>query len=257
VTAGPAAPPLVWLPEDAAEPPGLAGVRQVLCVFAHPDDVDFAAAGTVAALTARGVRVTYCLVTDGQQGGYDPAVSRTEMAAVRRREQAAAARAVGVSELTFLGRADGSLQPDLPLRRAITEVLRTVRPDLVLTHNPMRNLERIYSSHPDHLACGEATLAAIYPDARNRFCYPDLGLEPWEVPRALLIGNDAPNYYVDVTARLAQKRTALLAHESQRPGIGAEADVDGFLAGMLRPNARAAGLPDGRSAEAFRLIATS
>ena len=250
-------PPLVWQPDDAAEPPGLAGVRRVLCVFAHPDDVDFAAAGTVAALTARGVRVIYCLATDGQQGGYDPTVSRTEMAAIRRREQAVAAEAVGVGELTFLGYPDGSLQPDLALRRAITAVLRAERPDLVITHNPMRNLERIYSSHPDHLACGEATLAAVYPDARNRFCYPDLGLEPWEVPRALLIGNDAPNYYVDVTTRLAAKRAALLAHVSQRPGIGAEADVDGFLAGMLGPNARAAGLPGGRFAEGFRLIATS
>jgi LmbE family N-acetylglucosaminyl deacetylase len=253
----PADSPLVWQPDETPEPPGLANVERVLCVFAHPDDVDFAAAGTVAALTARGVRVAYCLATDGQQGGYDPAVSRADMAAIRRREQAAAARAVGVSELTFLGHADGSLQPDLQLRRAITAVLRTVRPELVLTHNPVRNLERIHSSHPDHLACGEATLAAIYPDARNRFCYPDLGLEPWEVPRALLIGNEAPNYYVDVTTRLAQKRAALLAHASQRPGIGAGADVEGFLAAMLRPNARAAGLPDGRFAEAFRLIATS
>lgn len=249
--------PLVWQPAESAEPPGLPALERVLCVFAHPDDVDFAAAGTVAALTARGTHVAYCLATDGQQGGYDPAVSRTEMAATRRREQAAAAAAVGVAELTFLGYPDGSLQPDLALRRAITAVLRTVRPNLVLTHSPVRNLERIYSSHPDHLACGEATLAAVYPDARNRFCYPDLGLEPWEVPRVLLIGNEAPNYYVDVTGQLAAKRAALLAHVSQRPGLGAEADVDGFLAGMLRPNARAAGLPDGRFAEAFRLIATS
>lgn len=248
---------LVWQPDEAAEPPGLAGVERVLCVMAHPDDVDFAAAGTVAALTARGVRVAYCLVTDGQLGGYDPAVSRTEMAATRRQEQTVAARTVGVTELTFLGLPDGSLQLDVALRKAITAVLRTVRPDLVLTHNPVRNLERIYSSHPDHLACGEATLAAVYPDARNQFCYPDLDLEPWEVPRALLFGNDAPNYYVDVTTRLEQKRTALLAHASQRPGAGASAGIDGFLAAMLGSNARAAGLPDGRLAEGFRLIATS
>jgi len=248
---------LIWQPDAAAEPPGLANVQRVLCVLAHPDDVDFAAAGTVAALTARGVRVSYCLVTDGQLGGYDPTVSRTEMAATRRQEQADAARAVGVTELTFLGRQDGSLEPDLDLRRAITAVLRTVRPDLVLTHNPVRNLERIYSSHPDHLACGEATLAAVYPAARNPFCYPDLGFEPWEVPQALLIGNDAPNYYVDVTAQLEQKRAALLAHASQRPGMGAGAEIDGFLAAMLGANARAAGLPDGRLAEGFRLIATS
>ncbi|HJQ01834.1 MAG TPA: PIG-L deacetylase family protein [Jatrophihabitans sp.] len=245
----------VWQPAAAASSE-IAELSTVLCVMAHPDDVDFAAAGTVAALTAQGVAVSYCVLTDGEQGGYDPTVSRTEMAAIRRREQVLAAKAVGVSEVTFLGWPDGSVQPTLELRKAICAVLRMVRPDLVITHSPSRNLDRIYSSHPDHLACGEATLAAVYPDARNQFCYPELNLQPHLVSRAWLIGNDAPDFYVDVTDYVPAKRAALLAHASQRPGISADGEVDRFLQTMLQANAERCRLPSGRSAESFRSIAT-
>src|SRR5438067_2020759 len=101
-----------------------AQLSRVLCVLAHPDDVDFAAAGTVATLTERGVAVSYCLVTDGTLGGYDPTVKRSDMATIRRAEQTTAAGIVGVTELVFLGLQDGSVQVTIELRRAITEVIR-------------------------------------------------------------------------------------------------------------------------------------
>ncbi len=161
----------------------------VLCVVAHPDDVDFGIAGTTTTLTAAGHRVVYCLVTSGQAGGSDPSVSRSDMATLREAEQRAAAEVVGVSELHFLGFPDGAVIASLELRKAIARVIRQVRPDRVITQSPIRILDRMYSSHPDHLATGEATLNAIYPDARNQFAFPELlndeGLEPHAVPEVL------------------------------------------------------------------------
>ena len=139
-------------------------VERVLVITAHPDDVDFGAAGTVAVLTDRGVAVTYCIVTDGDAGGFDEDVPRATMASIRRDEQTRAAKEVGVSHLIFLGEPDGRLQPDLDLRLRLSRVIRQVCPDLVITQHPVRNLARIHASHPDHLAVGEAALCAVFPD---------------------------------------------------------------------------------------------
>src|SRR6185437_10415022 len=99
----------LWSPED--------GVRRVLVVTAHPDDVDFGSAGTVAAFTDAGLEVTYCIVTNGEAGGSDRALSRSEMAALRQDEQRAAAALVGVSDVRFLGHPDGRVQATFDLRR--------------------------------------------------------------------------------------------------------------------------------------------
>ena len=158
-------------------------------VTAHPDDVDFGAAGTVAAFTAAGVEVTYCIVTDGDAGGSDRPMPRVEMAALRQDEQRAAAAVVGVSDVRFLGHPDGMVQATLELRRDISRVIRQVRPERVITQSPERNWDAIFASHPDHLAAGEAAVCAVYPDARNPFAHPELldeeGLEPWSVARAV------------------------------------------------------------------------
>lgn len=144
-------------------------IDRLLVVMAHPDDVDFGSAGTMATLTALGVHVTYCLVTDGDAGGSDRSITRTEMASMRRKEQTAAAAVVGVHDLVFLGHPDGRVVADLALRRDISRVIRQVRPQVVLCQSPDRNLDRIFASHPDHLAAGEAALCAVYPDSRNPF----------------------------------------------------------------------------------------
>src|SRR6476620_3332538 len=159
-------------------------VGRALVITAHPDDVDFGAAGTVANLTDRGVEVTYCLVTDGDAGGFDDTIPRPEMAMMRREEQTRAAKEVGVEELMFLGFADGRVQPDLQLRAALSRAIRIARPQVVITQSPHLDLTRIYGSHPDHVATGQAAIAAVYPDARNPFAHPELlteGLEPWAV----------------------------------------------------------------------------
>jgi LmbE family N-acetylglucosaminyl deacetylase len=232
-------------------------IERALVVTAHPDDVDFGAAGTVAMLTDAGVDVTYCLVTDGEAGGSDRSVSRADMAALRRQEQTAAAKHVGVTELRFLGRPDGRVEADLGLRLAISRVIRQVRPQLVIGQSPQRVLERIVGSHPDHLATGEATLCAIYPDARNPFAFPELladeALEPWSVGEVWVMAfAGAPGAdSIEITAQLERKIAALLSHESQHANPAAMAEM---VRSWATANARAAGLPEGAAAEVFRVI---
>ena len=133
---------------------------RALVVTAHPDDVDFGAAGTVASWVAQGTRVTYCIVTDGDAGGFDPAVPRSEIPRIRRAEQVAAARILGVEDVRFLGYRDGELEVTQGLRRDISRIIREVRPERMLIQSPDRNWNRLQSSHPDHLAAGEAAIAA-------------------------------------------------------------------------------------------------
>src|SRR4029079_13620422 len=140
-------------------------VERALCVAAHPDDLDFGSAGTVAKWTSAGTNVTYCILTDGDAGGFDPDMSREETRSLRQAEQRAAANAVGVTDVRFLGYPDGRVEFSLELRRDLSRVIRQVRPRRVVTQPPERNHERIYASHPDHLATGEAALCAVYPDA--------------------------------------------------------------------------------------------
>jgi LmbE family N-acetylglucosaminyl deacetylase len=231
-------------------------VERILVVSAHPDDVDFGAAGSVAVWTDQGIDVSYCIVTDGEAGGSDPSVSRAEMAAIRRSEQLAAAECVGVSDVRFLGFPDGRVQATIELRRDISRVIRQVRPDRVVCQSPQRNFQRIYASHPDHLAAGEATLCAVYPDARNLFAHPELmeeGLEPWTVPEVWMMVGAETNEYVDTTAVIDRKVKALLSHVSQM----ADADaIDNLIREWGASIAKAAGLPEGSYAEAFQRIET-
>jgi LmbE family N-acetylglucosaminyl deacetylase len=244
--------------DDRVPHVGGAPLERALVVTAHPDDVDFSAGGTVAAWTTAGVSVSYCICTDGDAGGFDPSVPRGEIGGIRRAEQTAAARILGVDDLHWLGFPDGALAADLDLRRAISRVIRVVRPQLVVTEHPNRTFESVYGDHPDHLAAGEAALCAVYPDARNPFAFPELeaaGLAAHTVAEVWLVGGPAPDRVIDVTDQLERKATALRAHVSQ------ETDRDARLLPMLRGwmggTARAGGLPDGRLAEAFRRLVTA
>ena len=230
---------------------------RILVVTAHPDDVDFGAAGSVATWTARGVEVSYCIATDGDAGGSDHSITRAEMAAIRREEQLAAARAVGVDDVTFLGFADGRVTPSLELRAAISRVIRRIRPDRVIAQSPERNWERIYASHPDHLATAEAAACAVYPDARNPFAFPELleeGLEPHTVPELWIMATERANRVVDATDVYPRKLAALKSHVSQ---VGDGEHLDELLRGWMSGTALAAGLPDGRLAEAFHVVQTA
>ena len=230
-------------------------VQRALVICAHPDDVDFGAAGTVATWTEAGIDVAYCIVTDGDAGGFDPSVPRAEIPSIRRTEQTAAAKAVGVSDIAFLGYPDGRLVTSLELRRDLAREIRRFRPQRVVCPSPERNWQRIFASHPDHLAAGEAALAAVYPDARNPFAHPELladGYEPWTVLEVWMMAPPVRNRWVDVTDVLSRKADALRNHVSQHT------DADGRLEERMRGwgalVAEEAGFADGRLAEGFFAI---
>lgn len=199
---------LEWLPE------------RVLCVCAHPDDSEFGFGATVARLTSEGSEVTYVVVTDGSQGGEDPTIPDAELAVIRESEQRAAAEVLGVRDVRFLGLPDGRVVPDLSLRRLIVREIRRARPQLVLTQSPARALVsgRIGVDHPDHLAVGEVTLEAVYPDARNPRAFRDLladGLEPVRVEEVWIAAPGGGDHLVDVSGFVDKKLEALACHKSQ------------------------------------------
>lgn len=236
--------------------PALTDVSRALAVFAHPDDVDFGAAGTVAGWVAEGIEVSYLVVTHGDAGGFDD-TPREQIPGIREREQRAAAAAVGVERVEFLdGYADGTLTTTLGLRRDIAAAIRRHRPDRVLTNSPLRRWERLSGpSHPDHLATGEAATCAIYPDARNPFAFPELleqGLAPWVVREVWYAGGPDPDHVVDVTDQFDRKVAALGAHASQT----AHFDHAEWIRERLTTVAESAGLPLGRLAEAFTVLRT-
>ena len=225
---------------------------RALVVTAHPDDVDFGAAGTVASWIAQGTEVTYCIVTDGDAGGFDPDVPRSEIPRIRRAEQVAAGKVLGVSDVRFLGYRDGELEVSQGLRRDISRVIRQVRPERMLIQSPERNWARIPASHPDHMAAGEGAIFAIYPDARNPFAHPSLladeGLDAWTVNDVWVMGAPEPNHVVDVTEQVELKLAALRAHESQTAHMD---DLEDRIRSWMTMAAERGGLPEGRLAEAF------
>lgn len=232
-----------------------ADVTRVLVVTAHPDDVDFGASGTIAGWTDRGIEVTYCIVTDGDAGGFDPDVPRSEIPGIRRAEQVAAAAAVGVTDVRFLGYRDGELTVSHGLRRDISRVIRQVRPQRMLVQTPERNWERVPASHPDHMAAGEAAMQAVYPDARNPFAHPSLlddeGLDAWSVPEVWVMAHPTLTHYVDITDAFPRKIAALRAHESQTAHME---DLEGFIRGWAARAGGLAGFGEGRLAEGFFIV---
>lgn len=225
---------------------------RALAVLAHPDDIDFNAAGTVAKWVKDGLQVTYLLVTSGDAGGFG-SVPRNEIASTRRREQIEAARIVGVTDVRFLeGYPDGKVQVTEDLVRDIVRVIRDVRPHRVMSMSAERDWYHIHQGHPDHLAVGEATARAVYPAARNPFAFPELAanenLQSWTVEELWIQAHPRPNHAEDIADQIELKTRAVLAHTSQHP------NPDGIAEALLRrmhDNAQSMGLPQERIVETF------
>jgi LmbE family N-acetylglucosaminyl deacetylase len=231
-------------------------VERILLVTAHPDDVDFGSAGSVARWTDAGTEVAYCICTNGEAGGFDASVPRATMAEIRQAEQRAAAKVVGVTDVTFLGYPDGRLETTIALRRDISRVIRRVRPQRVVSQSPERNFQRMYASHPDHLAAGAATMAAVYPDSRNEFAHPELleeGFEAWSVAEMYLVTPDTPDVFVDITDTFDRKLDALRSHATQMTDLEG---LDARIRGWNAANAQLGGLAEGRLAESYLRIDT-
>jgi LmbE family N-acetylglucosaminyl deacetylase len=231
-------------------------IKRVLVVMAHPDDCDFGAGGTIAQWTSQGIEVSYCIITNGDQGGEESGIPVEEMAKVRQQEQRDAGKALGVTQITYLNYRDGWLMPSIELRKEIVKAIRIAKPDRMVVQSPERNWERIYSSHPDHLAAGETAIQAVYPDSRNPFAFPELkaaGLEPWRVREVWITGSPTPNHFVDITETFSKKMAALHAHVSQ---TAHNKELENMVRSWGERNAEAQGLAQGRVAEIFKVIST-
>ena len=227
--------------------------RRAMVIAAHPDDIEFVVAGTVAKWVRAGTEVMYVLATSGDAGSHEPGATREGVAQVREAEQRAAGRVVGVTDVVFLGYRDGEVEPTLALRRDLVREIRRFRPDTVICYDPTRLLvgDR-YINHPDHRAVGQAALDAVAPTAAMPLAFAELheeGLEPHRVKDVLIASTMEPNAWIDISDTIELKIEALRQHASQF--------TDGWDPGeMLREwaveSGEAVGVP---YAEAYRRIA--
>jgi LmbE family N-acetylglucosaminyl deacetylase len=235
---------------DANQPNG---IRRVLGVFAHPDDPEFFAGATFARWAAEGAEITFLMATSGDKGSADPEMTHQRLMEIREEEERRAAAVLGVKEVIFLRYRDGELEPSLNLRRDIVRAIRQKKPDIVVTTDPMNWYSETSVNHPDHRAIGEATLAAVYPTARDRLNFLEMerdeGLEVHKATQLYIAGATRPNKKVDVTQHIETQINALREHKSQIK------DMD-ELAQRLRERKRDPESPDDapRHIESFHVV---
>ena len=192
---------------------------RVLCVVAHPDDVEYGSSSAVAAWTASGVEVAYLLLTRGEAGMEVSPPAQT--ADLRMREQVTGSAAVGVSQVEFLTYPDGVLVYSLEMRRDIARAVRAFRPDALLVG--CWDVEFVAGlNQADHRVAGLAAVDALR-DAGNRWVFPELideGLDPWATRWLLVAGHPLPTHGVDVTGEAVERGIASLeAHREYLAGI--------------------------------------
>ncbi len=223
----------------------------LMVIAPHPDDSEFGIAGTVARLTKEGKKVVYVICTNGDKGTSDRKIKPGELAKIREKEQRAAAKLLGVSEVVFLGYPDGGLEDTPAFRGELVRLIRKYRPDIVMTHDPYRR----YMGHHDHRITGIVTLDAIFPYARDHLFYPEHkaeGLKPHKVREVYLLGSEEPDTFVDISETFALKMKAVSCHVSQ---VGEHSDDWENWVKQRAERAAAVGQSRGIPlAEAFRRI---
>ena len=225
-----------------------------MVVVAHADDAEYGCSGTVAKLCSEGWEMVYVLCTDGSKGTADREVTPEELVRNRRQEQINAGKVLGLKDIVFLDHEDSMLQPTLELRRDIAREIRRYRPDIVISPYPTRNLDGGWGvGHPDHLAAGEATLAAVFPAARDHMTFPELleaGFEPHKVAEVWIMSHPEPDLWIDVSDHIDTSAKALMQHATQLAGR-TEEDTNKSMREWRRKSAFGKGM---QYAEAFKRI---
>lgn len=195
-----------------------AGPR-ILVICAHPDDVDFGCAGTLAKWAQGGAEIFYTICTSGEKGTDDPTIPNHALALTRENEQRAAAKVVGVKDVIYLRKPDGELQYSLEFRGEVVRSIRQFQPDIVFTHDPAnRAFDNQYMFHSDHRVVGELAFDAVYPAALNRNYYPGHlaeGLSPHAVAEMYFFATGKPDTWIDISSTIETKIQALGCHRSQ------------------------------------------
>ena len=195
--------------------PKIEECQRILCVQPHPDDTDIGAGATIAKLVRLGAEVIYLTVTDDSAGTQDPALGLDKLAAIRRQEQEAAARELGVKEVRWLGYPDAGDYSSYSVRLDIIRAIRELRPDLLMTVDPYLP----YESHPDHLICGQAAAAAVllynFVNIKSDPAI-DVSFRPYPIRGIAYYHTAYPNTYVEVSQRDWDRKFAAIAcHKSQ------------------------------------------
>jgi LmbE family N-acetylglucosaminyl deacetylase len=232
--------------------------ERVLAIGAHPDDIEFGCGATLAKWSAAGSHVHMCICTDGSKGTWDPGADTRALIARREDEQRDAAAVLGVADVTFLRFVDGELVNDRAAQDTVCRLLRVVRPDVVLTHDPLHP-SRI---HPDHHQAGALVIAAIVA-ARDPHFFPEQGLEPHRPSMLLLFDGATPDHVERVDGYVERKVEALLRHRSQwrstmdidEHGAKEVERQQARFARQITDEAQADGIRGGvRAGEAFRRL---
>ncbi|MFQ6090624.1 MAG: PIG-L deacetylase family protein [Candidatus Bipolaricaulia bacterium] len=228
---------------------------KILVISPHPDDLDFACAGTVARLVGEGHEVSYVIVSDGSKGtrGVPEGknIGEAELIELRKREQREAARVVGVEDVTFLGFKDGEIEDTPKLREELVKQIRRFKPDIVFSFDPAPSFDSFFRAHRDHRMVAVAVFDAIYPASHNRLYFPHLleqGYEPHRIGEAWFFSTVNPDRFIDITETMEKKIAALACHRSQLRDMER-------IAELVKERAREWGEVGGyRYAEAFRRV---
>ncbi|HUY63391.1 MAG TPA: PIG-L deacetylase family protein [Acidimicrobiales bacterium] len=246
--------PVGELPERSTITTDLPVPESALAIGAHPDDIEFGCGATLAKWAAAGCRLHHLVLTDGSKGTWDAGDDMAALVATRHLEQLEAAQVLGGGDVTFLDWPDGELEDAMPQRRQVCQVIRQVRPEAVLAHDPWRR----YRLHPDHRHAGWLAVDALVA-ARDPKFFEDLGLDAHRPSLLLLWEADDPNHVEDVRATAEIKLAALLTHRSQhRSTMGIDGATEGadtaFRSRMEAQLAAHGALAGFGAGEAFHLI---
>jgi LmbE family N-acetylglucosaminyl deacetylase len=193
--------------------------ERAMVIVAHPDDIEFGCAGTVARWTQAGAEVVYVLCTSGDVGIAEPGMTKAKAAEIREAEQAAAAEVVGVKEVVFLREPDGMLENTLSLRKRLVREIRRFRPEVVITGDPTVVWARSdYINHPDHRAAAGAALDAVFPAAGQPNLFEELaeeGLTAHKVRKVFVLSWNEIDTFVNISETIELKIKALKEHTSQ------------------------------------------
>ena len=220
---------------------------RALCVFAHPDDADIGAGGTIARWSRGGSEVCLVVAARGEKGTTDQMAEPGALAAKRATELAAAAAELGVARVEMLGYGDGEVENTSELRERLVRMVREFRPEVVLSHDPTAIFfGATYFNHRDHRELGFAILDAVFPASHLPLYFPQAG-PAYRVPLVLLSGTLEGQVAVDVLGTLEAKQRAVAAHSSQVGKRGRE--VERSIEATARGLGRRVGL---QAAEIFR-----
>jgi LmbE family N-acetylglucosaminyl deacetylase len=193
--------------------------KKFLVFSAHPDDLDFGCAATVAKLTSEGNEVVYCVITNGEKGTQKVNHTKQQMVKLREKEQCAAGAAVGVRNVVFLRQTDGNLEHTSEVRKKVIRVIRETKPDIIISQDPgNHSFDSFYRFHRDHRITAEIVFDAIYPAAGSKAFFPELineKVHPHQIEEVWFYGTDRPNLFVNITNTIEKKIEALRCHDSQ------------------------------------------